>query len=122
MDSADIYFQGFLVTTVLLIIEHAALYARLKPRGDASDTWRVLVKFGLGVFAILIGSGAIAWQTHEPLALLAPAACSMAGLVIVAGYGGRWLYDRATKSAYIRGRLHGLADKADIAAEERDGR
>lgn len=116
----DIYFQGFLVTTTLLIIEHATLYARLKPRGNASDTWRILVKFGLGVLAILIGSAAIAWLAHEPLAFLAPAAASMGGLVIVAGYVGRWLFGQATKSAYIRGRLHGLADRADVAAEERD--
>ena len=116
----SIYFQGFLVTSTLLIIEHLTLYALLKPRGNANDTWRILVKFGLGVLAILIGSAAIAWLSHEPLAFLAPAAASMGGLVIAAAYGGRWVYDRATKSAYIRGRLHGLADRADIH-EEQDG-
>jgi hypothetical protein len=121
MDS-DVYFQGFLVTSLLLVIEHLALYTRLRPRGDANDTWRILVKFGLGVLAILIGSAAIAWQAREPLAFLAPAAASAGGLVVMAGYAGRWVYDRATKSAYIRGRIHGVADKADIAAEDRDGR
>lgn len=117
----DIYFQGFLVTTTLLIIEHMSLYALLKPRGNASDTWRILVKFGLGVLAILIGSAAIAWLSHEPLAFLAPAAASMGGLVIAAAYGGRWIVDRVKKAEYTRGRLHGLADRADIR-EEQDGR
>ena len=117
----DIYFQGFLVTTTLLIIEHVTLYALLKPRGNANDTWRILVKFGLGVLAILIGSAAIAWLSHEPLAFLAPTAASMGGVVIALAYGGRWIVERIRKTAYTRGRLHGLADKADIA-EERDGR
>lgn len=116
----DFYFQGFLITSLLLIIEHLALYARLKPRGDASDTWRVLVKFFLGTLAILIGTGAIAWQTHEPIAVLAPAACALGGMVVAAGYAVRWLYGQATRSAYIRGRIHGVADKADIAAEDRN--
>ena len=116
----DIYFQGFLVTTTLLIIEHITLYALLKPRGNANDTWRILVKFGLGVLAILIGSAAIAWLSHEPLAFLAPAAASMGGLVIAAAYGGRWIVDRIKQAAYTRGRLHGLADHADVAAEDRD--
>lgn len=118
----EFYLQGFLVTSLLLIIEHLALYARLKPRGDAGDTWRVLVKFFLGTLAILIGSGAIAWQTHEPIAFLAPAACALGGVVVAVGYAGRWLYGRLLETAYRRGRLHGMADKADIAAEERDGR
>ncbi len=116
-----VYVQGFLVTTALLTIEHLTLYAVLKPRGTAGDAWRILAKFGLGVLAILAGCASIAWQADEPLAVLAPAATSMGGLVIMAGYAGRWVYDRATKSAYIRGRIHGLADKADIAAEEHDG-
>lgn len=121
MTSADIYFQGFLVTSILLIVEHLALYAWLKPRGNVGDIWRVLVKFGLGVLAILVGCAAIAWQAHEPLAFLAPAAASAGGLVVTAGYAGRWAYERATNSAYIRGRIHGIADKADIAAKERNG-
>lgn len=119
---ADIYLQGFLVTTALLVIEHLTLYTPLRLRKDAGDGWRVLLKFILGILAILAGCARVAWQADEPLALLAPAACAMGGLVIAAGYVGRWLFARATKSAYIRGRLHGLADHADIAAEERDGR
>lgn len=114
MIDSQIYFEGFLITTTLLILEHIALYARLKPRGDTGDTWRVLVKFVLGVLAILAGCAAIAWRAYEPNALLAPLAASMGGLVIAAGYVGRWLFDRANQSAYIRGRLHGLADQGDI--------
>ena len=117
----SIYFQGFLITTALLALEHLALYTRLKPRGDSDDYWRVLIKFGLGVLAILAGCAAIAWQGDAPEAILAPIAASAGGLVIVAGYAGRWLWGRAVGSAYIRGRLAGLADKADIA-EDGDGR
>jgi hypothetical protein len=121
MDDSS-YFQGFLVTAALLLTEHVLLFTHLKPRGDAGDTWRVLVKFVLGVLAILIGCAVIAWQTNEPLAVLAPAAASMGGLVVAAGYVGRWVINRVRETAYRRGRLHGIADHADIAAEERDGR
>lgn len=118
-DSAA-YVQGFAITAVLLILEHVALFSRLRIRGDTRDDWRVLIKFVAGVLAILVGCASIAWQTNEPLAVLAPVAASMGGLVVLGGYAGRWLFERATKSAYIRGRLHGLADKADIH-EGRDG-
>ncbi len=116
------YFQGFLTTTILLGIEHVTLYARLKPRGDAGDAWRVLVKFGLGVLAILAGCGVIAWRAHAPEALFAPLAASAGGLVIVAGYIGRWFGGRVISNAEMRGWLKGLADKgeADGAREPND--
>jgi hypothetical protein len=117
-----IYAQGFAITAVLLMLEHVALFTRLRTRGDAGDDGRVLIKFVAGVLAILAGCASIAWQADEPLAVLAPVAASMGGLVILGGYAGRWLFGRVRETAYRRGRLHGLADKADIVAEERDGR
>ena len=110
------YLQGFLITTALLTLEHLTLYARLNKYGAGG----VIVKFILGVLAILVGCVVIAWQEHAPEAILAPVAASAGGLVVVAGYVGRWLFDQARQSAYVRGRLAGLADKADIA-EDRDG-
>ncbi len=120
MYDVQYYFQGSLVTAILLGIEHITLYARLKPRGDAGDTWRVLLKFALGVLAILAGCGVIAYRAHAPEALFAPIAASAGGLIIVAGYVGRWTFERAQAGAEARGWLKGLADKADIA-EDGDG-
>ncbi len=111
------YVQGFLVTTALLAMEHLALYARLKELGDTG----VLIKFALGVLAILAGCAVIAWRDSDANAVLAPLVCSAGGLVIVAGHIGRWLFDRARETSYMRGRLAGLADKADIAEGTHDG-
>ena len=121
MYDVQYYFQGSLVTAILLGIEHVTLYARLKPRGDSGDTWRVLLKFALGVLAILAGCGVIAYRAHAPEALFGPLAASAGGLIIVAGYVGRWTYERAVGTAETRGWLRGLADKADIAGEDGDG-
>jgi hypothetical protein len=118
----EYYFQGSLVTAILLGLEHAALYARLRPRGDAGDTWRVLLKFVLGVLAILAGCALIAYRAHAPEALFGPLAASAGGLIIVFGYIGRWTFERGWNAAETRGWLKGLADKADIAAgEDGDG-
>jgi hypothetical protein len=119
--SDDSYVQGFLLTTALLTLEHLTLYARLKRHGDAG----VIVKFGVGVLAILAGCAWIAWQQYDARALLAPAASSAGGLVVAAGYVGRWLWGRALGGAYTRGWLNGLADKGDLAddpARERNDR
>lgn len=115
------YFQGFLLTTILLGIEHITLYARLRPRGDSGDTWRVLLKFLLGVGAILAGCAVtrFAHPTADPL--LTPLACSAGGLVIIAGYIVRWVGERMIRSAETRGWLKGLADRADIAEGDDDG-
>lgn len=112
----DSYIQGFLTTTALLIIEHAVLYARLKKYGDVG----VSIKFIIGTLAFLAGCAVIAWQEYEPSAFFAPLTASFGGAVILAGYVGRWLWRHALDSAYIRGRLAGLSDHADIA-EDRDG-
>jgi hypothetical protein len=117
----SIYFQGFLITTALLAIEHAALYTVLKPRSTAGDIWRELARLILGTLAFLAGCAWIAWQSGYAIALLSPIAASMAGVVIAAAYAGRWAVARIKDAAYRRGRIHGLADKADIQAEERDG-
>lgn len=114
--SDDSYVQGFLLTTALLTLEHIVLYKRLKKHGEVG----VLVKFGSGVLAILAGCAVIAWREYDARAILAPAATSAGGFVIMAGYVGRWMFDQAKAGAYVRGRLAGLADHADIA-EDGDG-
>ena len=100
-----------------MALEHATLYARLKPYGDAG----VLAKFCLGVLAILAGCWVIRWWNPNADPLITPLVCSAGGLVIASAYGVRWLWGRAMGSAYMRGRLAGLADRADIA-EDGDGR
>lgn len=116
------YSIGFLLTTALLLLEHAFLYAPLRPRPDDTEDRadrKVLVKFFLGVGAILLGCLAIRWQDAQADALLTPLACSAAGLVVVAGY----LIRAAIRSAWVRGWLTGLADKGELAdepARERD--
>lgn len=118
------YSIGFLATTTLLLIEHLALYAPLRPReGDTEDAAdrKVLIKFLLGVAAILAGCAAVRWQSPNADALLTPLACSAGGLVVAACYAIR----RAVRSAWVRGWLTGLADKGELAdepARERDDR
>lgn len=118
---ANVYLQGFALTSAILVIEHITLYAWLETRGDARDVWRNLARLVLGVLAILAGCAWIAWQTGVIAAVLAPAVVSMAGSVVALGYAGRWLLDRIKDAAYRRGRIHGLADHADIRAEDPDG-
>jgi hypothetical protein len=122
------YLQGFLVTTTLLAIEHAWLYRFLRPNDEdeaAVADRKVLTKFILGVLAILAGCAWIAWRSGYAIAVLSPVAASLGGAVIVAAYAWRWTWERITgrikDAAYRRGRIHGLSDKADIKAEERDG-
>ena len=118
------YLIGFLTTTALLLLEHVALYAPLRPReSDTEDgaDLKVLIKFFLGVLAILAGCAAVRWQSPLSDALLTPLACSAGGLVVAAGYAIR----RAVRAAWARGWLTGLADKGDLAdepARERDDR
>lgn len=118
------YAIGFLTTTALLLLEHVALYAPLRPReSDTEDKAdrKVLVKFVLGVGAIIAGCGVI--RALEPNAdpLMTPLACSAGGLAVGAAY----LMRAAIRSAWVRGWLTGLADKGDLAdepARERDNR
>ena len=104
------FLYGFLLSTALLIVEHLTLYPSLREKGDVG----VLARFVLGVLAILAGCGMIAWETGEPIAVVAPVITSASGLVVVAIYGARWLWQRAQETSYMRGRLHGLADRGDI--------
>jgi hypothetical protein len=116
------YSTGFLLTTALLLLQHLALYAPLRPReSDTEDRAdrKVLAKFFLGVGAILAGCAAIRWQSPNADPFLTPLACSAGGLVVAAGYAIR----AAIRSAWVRGWLTGLADKGELAdepARERD--
>jgi hypothetical protein len=118
------YSFGFLITTALILLEHLALYAPLRPRGSDTEDMvdrKVLTKFFLGVGAILIGCAAVRWQYPTADPLLTPLACSASGLVVLAGY----LIRAAIRSAWVRGWLTGLADKGELAdepARERDDR
>jgi hypothetical protein len=116
----SVYFQGLLVTTATLAVEHLLLYKPLGLRGNNKDRWRVLAKFVLGVSAILMGCFVIRWQDPYADPFLTPLACSCAGLVIILAYVGREIFERTIIHAKMRGYLHGLADRADIA--EDDGR
>lgn len=118
------YSYGFLTSTALLLLEHIAFYAPLRPTAgdtEARADMKVLTKFFLGVAAILIGCAVV--RGNDPLAdaLYTPLACSASGLVVAAAYGIR----AAVNAAWVRGWLTGLADKGDIADErerERDDR
>jgi hypothetical protein len=118
------YQFGFLTTTALLLLQHVALYAPLRPRdGDTEDRAdrKVLAKFFLGVSAILVGCAVVRWQSPTADPLLTPLACSAGGLVVAAGY----LIRASVRSAWVRGWLTGLADKGELAdepARERDDR
>lgn len=116
------YSIGFLLTTVLLLLEHVALYGPLRPREidteDAADR-KVLIKFFLGVAAILAGCAAVRATAPNADALLTPLVCSAGGLVVLGGY----LIRAAVRAAWRRGWLTGLVDKGDLAdepARERD--
>lgn len=116
---AEIYFEGFLLAAGLMVIEHVTLYAVLRPQGNRGDVWRVLAKLILGTLASLAGCALIAWRLGDWRILLAPSVTSMAGGAIALAYLGRWIWERAAAAAYTRGRIHGMSDQADIAAEER---
>lgn len=107
------YLNGFLTVAGILISEHVLLYSALHPRGDKWDDVRVAVKFIIGVAAILIGCFVVRW--YAPLAdpFLTPLVCALAGITILFGYIGRWLFGRAVAEAETRGWLKGLADRED---------
>lgn len=115
---------GFLISTTVLLLEHLALYAPLRPTAgdtDGRNDTKVLIKFLLGVGAILAGCAVV--RLIDPLAdaLLTPLACSAGGLVVAAAY----LVRAAVRAAWMRGWLTGLADKGELAdepARERDDR
>lgn len=118
------YLLGFLTTTALLLLEHVALYAPLRPREsdteDATDL-KVLTKFFFGVGAIIAGSAVVRVSMPDADALITPLACSAGGIAVAAAY----LIRAAVRAAWARGWLTGLADKGDLAdepARERDDR
>jgi hypothetical protein len=56
------YLSGFLTSTALLLLEHITLYAPLRPVAGDSDSRndaKVLVKFLLGVGAVLAGCAVV---------------------------------------------------------------
>jgi hypothetical protein len=110
------YSTGFLLTTALLLLQHLALYAPLRPletdTEDKADR-KVLAKFFLGVAAILAGCALIRYVEPNADPLYTPLACSAGGLVVAAGYAIR----AAIRSAWVRGWLTGLADKGELADE-----
>jgi hypothetical protein len=110
------YSTGFLLTTALLLIQHLALYAPLRPMPSDTEEKadrKVLAKFFLGVGAILVGCGAVRWQDPTSDPFLTPLACSAGGLVVA----GCYLIRAAIRSAWVRGWLTGLADKGELADE-----
>lgn len=122
--NSQAYILGFLTATALILVEHVALYAPLRPHaGDSDDRVdrKVLAKFMLGVGAILVGCAVVRWYAPTADALLTPLTCSASGLAVGAAY----LLRAAIRSAWMRGWLTGLADKGELAdepARERDDR
>lgn len=116
------YSYGFLVSTALLLLEHVAFYGPLRPMTGDTETRadiKVLVKFTLGVGAILIGCFVVRWNAPLADPFFTPVACSASGLVVAAAYGVR----AAVNAAWVRGWLTGLADRGDIVdapAREQD--
>jgi hypothetical protein len=114
MDASS-YQYGFLTTVALLLAEHMLFYRRLeilpsdtRDEQDKKNAARLI----LGVAAILAGCGVAAYASGNLAAFIAPAGCSTAGgATVLASYVVRG----AIRAAERRGRLKGMADRADIA-------